>query len=149
MRDDETGDRDVDLDPGGDEEVEEVEEVEEDGDDDDDEPEPHGVSNDVRVRLLRAIVPAVRQLARAARGKGGIRNDHQRHACVALLRLAPGLLGRVADPAAFGPGYHPSHSPEQAAALLRRLDRARRKSQRCERCDGPLIDLPHNHAEES
>ena len=104
------------LDAEGDEEADE-EEAE----------DPSELASDVRRKLLQSVGPVLHHLSRTACGEGTFRSDHQRQACIALVRLAPPLLAKMRDAdGGYGPGYHPSHSPEQAAALLRRLESRRR-----------------------
>jgi hypothetical protein len=46
----------------------------------------------LEVQLIKSAKPAVRRLARAARGKSDFRNDAELKACVALAKAAGDLL---------------------------------------------------------
>ena len=98
--------------------------------------DPEVLSEVLRRRVLRAMVPVVRKLARAARGHPVFGDDHERQACVALARLVPALVPRPEPEHDYGPGYHPNHTPEQAARLLAKLQATRAAWDRGERRDG-------------
>ncbi len=60
----------------------------------------HGI-DDMRLvlrrRMLRAAVAASGKLARAVAGRESFQSDHQLRACVAMLRLAPALVGDLEE----------------------------------------------------
>ena len=76
----------------------------------------------LRRRVLRATLPAVRQLARAAAGEPVFENDRHLRACIALARLAPVLVARrPAEPPApveVSP-IHPDHRGQEAEIIRR------------------------------
>ena len=55
-------------------------------------PLPEVSMDKLQAQLLRSCKPAVRKLARAARGRSDFHNDIELRACVALARLASDLL---------------------------------------------------------
>ncbi|MGB7159583.1 MAG: hypothetical protein WBD40_16065 [Tepidisphaeraceae bacterium] len=75
----------------------------------------------VRQRALGALMPALKKLARVARGLEQFKGDHQERACIALARLAPGLLAGTGVESNGTLGYHPSHTPQEAARLLAKI----------------------------
>jgi hypothetical protein len=85
--------------------------------------DPDVVADVVRRRVLRALVPVVKKLQRAACGERMFGDDHEARACLALVRLVPALLSRPVNGRSRGPVslVHPSHSPETAARLLAEL----------------------------
>ena len=92
--------------------------------------DPERLADVVRRRVLRAMVRVVRTLDLVGRGQAGFRDDDHRRACVAMTRLASVLFGPPESRPHWGPGYHPSHTPEYAAQLYERL---RSREQREER----------------
>jgi hypothetical protein len=111
---------------------EDLDEEEEDGDDDDEQAED--VADEVRRKVMAALPRAIAEVERVVLANHKFPSDDVRRACVALLRLAPKLFARAkaapADDACLG--YHPSHTPEQAAMLLRRLQRGHERAARGE-----------------
>jgi hypothetical protein len=91
----------------------------------DEELDPEMLRDVLRRRVMRGMVTVVRKLERAARGRPVFGDDHERLACLAIMRLAPAVVAEVAFEANRRPGYHRSNTPEQAAALLARLRRHR------------------------
>ena len=76
---------------------------------------PEALFDPVQMQLLRACRPAVRRLARAAKGRSDFHNDLEVRACLGLARIAADLLyGRMKRPARAVP-------TDPAAAETRRL----------------------------
>jgi hypothetical protein len=85
----------------------------------------NALRNRLRRRLLRATLPAIRQLARAAAGERVFENDHHLRACVALARLTPMLVAplRAAgaareEPVEINP-LHPAHWGQEKEIIRR------------------------------
>ena len=97
-----------------------------------DEPDADELADDVRRKLLAALPGVIASMAAIARAEQKFAHDGMRHACLALLRLAPALLAQATRAAMadldLSPGYHPSHTPERAMELLCRLRQAERKA---------------------
>ena len=93
--------------------------------------DPKEMTEVVRRRVLRALVPAIGKLTRVARGRDAFRNDHEIRACIALARLAPIFLAQArdadADAAAEardlrGTIYDPAWLTPERELDLKRLD---------------------------
>ena len=114
-----------------------TDDVDDEQEEDDEEPTDEELAQDVRRKLLAALPDVIAKLGGVAMEDRKFGHDDVRHACVALLRLAPRLIARATaaprDNAWLG--YHPSHTPERAAALLRRIQREEARSARGERED--------------
>ena len=76
---------------------------------------PEALFDPVQGQLLRACRPAVRRLARAARGRSDFHSELEVRACLGLARIAADLLyGRMKRPV-------PPDPRDPAAAETRRL----------------------------
>jgi hypothetical protein len=114
--------------------VDEQEVDEEEVDDEDEEPAEEELAEDVRRKVLAALPGVIAKLGGVAIQGRKFGHDDARHACAALLRLAPKLIARERRAARDDSwlGYHPRHTPEQAAALLRRIQREEARAARGE-----------------
>jgi cytochrome c556 len=83
--------------------------------------DPDQMAQIVRRRVLRAMVPALGMLDRVARGRDQFTGDEQRHACVALARLATVVLGMREDPKAPNPFDAPEWQTPEKKLLFARL----------------------------
>ena len=91
------------------------------------------LQRELRGRMLRSVGPAIKRLARAARGDAEFGNDHELRACIALARLAPALLfANAADTAAPRSLIHPSLSAEDAERLIREMLESHKQNQEME-----------------
>ena len=117
----------------------------EDEEDDDDwaEPDEQELAADVRRRVLAALPRVLAALDRVVLGGHKFQSDDARHACVALLRLAPRLLAKADRSAQDNSclGYHPSHTPQRAAELLRRILREEAPREEARIARGEPLDL--------
>ena len=108
-------------------------------DDGDEEDEPLGpdeeeVAEDVRRRVIAALPRVLAKAERVVLGDHKFASDDVGRACIAFLRLAPRLVAREKRETRDNTwlGYHPSHTPERAAALLRRIQREEARALRGE-----------------
>jgi hypothetical protein len=112
-----------------------LDEEKEDGGDDDDE-RAEDLASSVRRQVMAALPRAIAEVERVVLGGQKFPSDDVRHACVALLRVAPKLFARgKSAPAATDNswlGYNPRNSPERAAMLLRRIQREEARAARDE-----------------
>ena len=61
----------------------------------------------MQAQLVRSCRPAVRKLARAARGRSDFRNDLELKACLGLARIVGDLIYRRTSPQELGSEFSP------------------------------------------
>lgn len=76
----------------------------------------------VQELIEQSVVTALTKLAAAVRGKRDFASEFEFRACVAMARLAPFVMVKIPPRQTIWDKVHPSHTPEEAVRLMRRLD---------------------------